>query len=148
MKVILLQDVDNLGKAGDIVEVANGYGRNYLIPRKMAILANTRNLKMFEHQKKMVEVKVRREREKAKSLAEKLEGLEVVIRAKVGEGGKLFGSVTSADIAEELSKMGYDVDRKQIELDSVIKGIGEYTVKVRIASGVYGELKVTVAPEE
>ncbi|RMG59716.1 MAG: 50S ribosomal protein L9 [Deltaproteobacteria bacterium] len=148
MKVILLQDVENLGKAGDIIEVANGYGRNYLIPKKLAVLADTKNVKMFEHQKRMVEAKVRRMREKAKTLAEKLEGLELTIPAKVGEEGKLFGSVTSSDIAEELSRMGYDVDRKQIELESAIKSVGEYTVRVRVASGVTAELKVTVTPEE
>ncbi|MDH3259303.1 MAG: 50S ribosomal protein L9, partial [Deltaproteobacteria bacterium] len=139
MKVILIQDVQNLGSAGDIVEVAKGYGRNFLIPRNLAVVASTRNIKKLEHQKNMVEAKVRKESEKSGSLLEKVDGQEVIVRANVGEEGKLFGSVTSADIAEELGKLGFAIDRKQIVLDSAIKSIGEHRMKVRVSSGLFAE---------
>jgi large subunit ribosomal protein L9 len=148
MKVILNQDVENLGSAGDIVEVAKGYGRNFLIPRNLAVVASTRNIKKLEHQKKMVEAKVKKESEKSRGLLEKVDGQEVIVRANVGEEGKLFGSVTSADIAEELGKLGFDIDRKQIVLDSAIKSIGEHRMKVRVSSGLFAEIVVTVVPEE
>ena len=148
MKVILIQDVENLGSAGDIVEVAKGYGRNFLIPRNLAVVASTRNIKKLEHQKNMVEAKVRKESEKSGSLLEKVDGQEVIVRANVGEEGKLFGSVTSADIAEELGKLGFAIDRKQIVLDSAIKSIGEHRMKVRVSSGLFAEIVVTVVPEE
>ena len=148
MKVILIQDVQNLGSAGDIVEVAKGYGRNFLIPRNLAVVASTRNIKKLEHQKNMVEAKVRKESEKSGSLLEKVDGQEVIVRANVGEEGKLFGSVTSADIAEELGKLGFAIDRKQIVLDSAIKSIGEHRMKVRVSSGLFAEIVVTVVPEE
>jgi large subunit ribosomal protein L9 len=148
MKIILVKDVENLGSAGDIVDVADGYGRNFLIPRNLAVVANTRNVKMLEHQKRMVEAKVNKDAEKAKTLVDKIEGQEVLVRAKVGEEGKLFGSITSGDIVEELEKLGFDIDRKQIVLDSAIKSVGEFRTKVRVSSGHFAEIIVTVAPEE
>ncbi|NIS75435.1 MAG: 50S ribosomal protein L9 [Deltaproteobacteria bacterium] len=148
MKVILIQDMENLGSAGDIVEVAKGYGRNFLIPRNLAVVASTRNIKKLEHQKNMVEAKVRKESEKSRSLLEKVDGQELIVRANVGEEGKLFGSVTSADIAEELGKLGFDIDRKQIVLDTAIRSIGEHRMKVRVSSGLFAEIVVTVVPEE
>lgn len=147
MKIILIEDVENLGRAGEIVEVADGYGRNYLIPKHLALAANVRNIKNLEHQKKVVESRVSREQEISRSLADKIDGTAVEVTARVGEEGKLFGSITSADIAEELVKNGFEVDRKQIQLDSVIKSIGEYRVKVRVASGMSAEVVVTVSPE-
>jgi large subunit ribosomal protein L9 len=148
MKIILVKDIENLGSAGDIVEVADGYGRNFLIPRNLAVVANTRNVKMLEHQKRMVEAKVKKGAEKAKSLVAEIEGQEVLVRAKVGEEGKLFGSITSGDIVEELKKLGFDIDRKQIVLDSAIKSVGEFRTKVRVSSGNFAEIIVTVVPEE
>lgn len=147
MKIILVKDVETLGRAGEIVEVADGFGRNYLIPKELAVVADTRNLKMLEHQKSMVEAKVNKESEKARSIVEKLEGKEVTLKAKVGDEGKFFGSITSADIADGLNVLGFDVDRKQIILDSVIKSMGEHRVKVRVSSGVSAEVIVTVLPE-
>lgn len=148
MKIILVKDIENLGSAGDIVEVADGYGRNFLIPRNLAVVANTRNVKMLEHQKRMVEAKVKKGAEKAKSLVAEIEGQEVLVRAKVGEEGKLFGSITSGDIVEGLKKLGFDIDRKQIVLDSAIKSVGEFRTKVRVSSGNFAEIIVTVVPEE
>lgn len=148
MKIILVEDVENLGSAGDIVEVADGYGRNFLIPQNLAVIANTRNIKNLEHQKRMVEARVKKEATRSKGLVENLEGKEVILRAKVGEEGKLFGSVTSADIAGELSNIGFEIDRKQILLDSAIKAIGEHRVKVRVTSGHFAEITVTVIPGE
>lgn len=148
MKIILVKDVANLGSAGDIVDVADGYGRNFLIPRNLAVVANTKNVKMLEHQKRIVEARLSKESEKAKTLVEKIDGQEVVVRAKVGEEGKLFGSITSADIAEELNKLGFEIDRKQIALDSAIKSVGEFRTKIRVSSGHFAEVTVTVIPEE
>ncbi len=148
MKIILIENVDSLGQIGDIINVAEGYGRNYLIPKKLAVVANTRNMKSLEHDKRVVEGKTRKEREKAASLAGEIEGREVVIGAKVGEEGKLFGSVTSSDIAKGLEKIGIVVTKKQIVLDHSIKTEGEHPVTIKTSPGVTAAIMVKVVPQE
>ena len=148
MKIILIENVDSLGQIGDIINVAEGYGRNYLIPKKLAVVANTRNMKSLEHDKRVVEGKTRKEREKAASLAGEIEGREVVIGAKVGEEGKLFGSVTSSDIAKGLEEIGIVVTKKQIVLDHSIKTEGEHPVTIKTSPGVTAAIMVKVVPQE
>ena len=148
MKVILKEDVEGLGKAGDIVNVKDGYARNYLIPRGLAIRATDKNVKSLEKQKRMILERIDKERRRLKQFAERLSELTVKIKKKAGEEGKLFGSVTSKDIAEALESMGYEVDRKKIILDDPIKSIGNYTVKIKLASEIEAELAVEVVPEE
>ncbi len=148
MKVILKEDVEGLGKAGDIVNVKDGYARNFLIPRGLAIRATDKSVKSLEKQKKMILDRINKERKRLQQFAEKLSELTVTIKKKAGEEGKLFGSVTSRDIAEALEAMGYEVDRKKIILEEPIKSIGNYTVKIRLASEIEAEVAVEVVPEE
>ncbi len=148
MKVILKEDVEGLGKAGDIVNVKDGYARNYLIPRGLAIRATDKNVKSLEKQKRMILERIDKERRRLKQFAERLSELTVKIKKKAGEEGKLFGSVTTKDIAEALESMGYEIDRKKIILDEPIKSIGNYTVKIKLASEIEAELAVEVVPEE
>lgn len=147
MKVILREDVEKLGKAGDIVKVADGYGRNYLIPRRLAVPADVRNLKALEHERRVIEARARKARKSAEALAERLSAMALVIPAKAGEEGKLFGSVTSRDVAEALERAGATVDRKTVQLVDPIKQVGDYRVKVRLAAGIVPEISVSVVPE-
>jgi len=148
MKVILRQDLDELGLEGDVVDVAKGYVRNYLVPRGIAVLATSQNIKAFELQKKKIELRRLRAKEEAVQLKERLEGMGLSFAQKAGEEGKLYGSVTAMDIAEELEKKGFVVDRRKILLDKPIKSVGDYKVPVRIYPGVTGMLKLSVVPEE
>lgn len=148
MKVILREDVEKLGKAGDVVKVADGYGRNYLIPRQMALLANVRNMKTLDHDRRAIETRAKKARKAAETTAEALSGMSLTLAAKAGEEGKLFGAVTSRDIAEALEKAGMKVDRKAIQLADPIKQLGEYKVKVRVAADVLPEVSVSVVAEE
>jgi len=148
MKIILIEDVESLGQTGDIINVADGYGRNYLIPKKLAVVANTRNMKSLERDKRAGEGKARKEREMAASLAGEIEGREVIIGANVGEEGKLFGSVTTSDIAKGLEEMGIVVNRKQIVLDYVIKTVGEHPVTIKTSPGVTAAIVVKVVPQK
>ena len=147
MKVILREDMENLGRAGEVVRVADGYGRNYLIPRSLAVLADTRNLKALEHERKVIEARAKKARKGAEAQASILAAASVVIPAKVGEEGKLFGSVTSRDVAEALAKQGIEVDRRLVLLDEPIKQAGEYKVRVKVATDIVPELSVTVVAE-
>lgn len=148
MQVILREDVDKLGKIGDTVKVRNGYARNYLIPMKKAIEATPKNLRALEHAKKMVADRLRRLKKEAATLADSIKGISVTIKAKAGEEGKLFGSVTSMDIAEAVKARGLDIDKRKILLDEPIKRLGEYTVKVKLHPDVSADIAVTVVSEE
>lgn len=145
MKVILKKDVKNLGTAGKAVEVAEGYARNYLIPRGLATEATPGNLKVLEQQKKAEANRKAKEEQDARRLGDALGRIEVVIEAKTGEGGRLFGSVTAKDIADRLQKVhGLLVDKRKIELDEPIKALGSYKVPARLHPKVTAEIKVKV----
>lgn len=152
MQVILRKTVSGLGHIGDVVKVRPGYFRNYLEPRQMAFLANPQSLKQLDHQKKMIEQKSVEEKEKALATKESLAEKVFEIEHLAGEGGKLFGSVTSQEISEKLSVDGFSVDRKFIQLDQPIKAIGEYTLKAKLHPEVIADIKVNVigkdAPQE
>ncbi|OGP79325.1 MAG: 50S ribosomal protein L9 [Deltaproteobacteria bacterium RBG_16_64_85] len=147
MKVILREDVEKLGKAGDIVKVADGFGRNYLIPRQLAVPANVRNLKALEHDRRVIEARAKKTRKTAESLAEKLASVSLTISAKAGEEGKLFGAITSRDIAEAMEKAGVPVDRKTVLLQDPIKQLGDYKVKIKAGSDLHPEISVSVVAE-
>jgi len=147
MKVILREDIESLGKAGDVVKVADGYGRNYLIPRRLAVRADVRNLRALEHDRRVIEGRAQKIRKGAEELGVKLASLSLTIPAKAGEEGKLFGAVTSRDIADALARAGVSVDRKSVLLPEPIKQIGEYRVKVKAGTDVVPEVPVSVVAE-
>ncbi len=148
MKVILRQDFENLGKFGDIVNVRDGYARNFLIPRKIALPATPGNIKMIENEKKQRAFKLERERLSAQQLAEKLAGLEITIPMRAGENERLFGSVTVQMIANEIAKMGFEIERRKILLDEPIKSLGNYEVVVKLHPEVTARVKVNVVRAE
>lgn len=148
MKVILTTEIASLGMEGDMVNVANGYARNYLIPKGFALEANNQNIKMMEMQKKKIDERRLKARETAEQVKEDIKEKVVTITQKVGEEDKLYGSVTSMDIAEEMEKIGISIDRRKIVLEKPIKSLGEYEVSVKLHPEVTGTLKVIVAPEE
>ena len=145
MQVILKEDVHNLGTGGEIVTVKPGYGRNYLIPKGLAVAATAGNVKHIEHQKKIIAARNAKLQKDAQSVSDKLAGLEGFITRQAGEGDKLFGSVTGRDVGEALKLRGVIVDHKKIVLPEPIKALGSTTVDVRLGQGVIGKLKVTVA---
>lgn len=144
MKVILTQEVKKVGKKGDIVEVSDGYANNFLLKNKLAIPANQGNLNINAQEKANQAKKIKEETEAAKVVATKLESTVIELSVKMGENGKTFGSVGPKEISEELSKQGYDVDRKKIELANPIKAEGNYEVVVRLYKGVVAKLKLKV----
>jgi large subunit ribosomal protein L9 len=145
MEVILREDVPHLGTIGDIVKVRPGYARNYLLPRGLATVADKRNTRQLEHDRRLVDEKRRRALSTAEALAEQLASARIVISARAGEEGKLFGSVTNIDIERALAEQGLTVERRRIRLDEPIKALGEYKVPVTLTTGVPCELTVTVA---
>lgn len=147
MKVILRQNVDTLGKAGDLVKVADGYARNFLIPKGLAAEASGKNLKVFEHEKRRILLMADKLQKQAEETAAKLGGLTCTIARRVGEQEKLFGSVGAKDIAEALAAQGADIEKKNILLDEPIKSLGEFPVRIRLGAGVTAEIKVVVAAE-
>ncbi len=147
MKVILREDVKNIGSMGQIIDVADGFGRNYLVPRGLAVEANTKNIKSLEHEKKVIQEKAKKIRNQAQDLAGKISNTTLVIKAKAGEEGKLFGSVTTMDIAEQLKKEGFDIDKKKISMEEPIKRIGSHAVKIKIHPEIATEVKVQVIEE-
>lgn len=147
MKVILKEDVKNLGVAGSIVNVADGFARNYLIPRNLAMEANTKNLKVLEQERKKIEEAARKAKESATEIANRLSSITVQIQAKAGEEGKLFGSITNADISEALKKEGFDVDKRRIVLEEPIKRIGLYTVNVKVHQDIIVPVNINVVSE-
>jgi len=148
MQVILREDIDNLGKIGDLVKVADGYARNFLVPGKKAIEATPKNLNAMNHAKKMVSDRLRKLKKEAAADADRIKSLAVTIKAKVGEEGKLFGSVTSMDIAEAVKAQGVLIDKRKIVLEEPIKRVGDYTVTVKLPADVSAAFKVSVVAEE
>ena len=144
MKVILQENIDNLGRVGDIVAVADGYGRNYLLPRKKAILADERNVKILNHQKLLAAHKRARSIKDAQGLAKRIESLSLTIAKQVGENDKLYGSVTAMDIEEALRAEKVEIDRRAIQLEEPIKNIGVFSVDVKLHPEVVSKLKVWV----
>ncbi len=147
MQVILLENVPSLGKAGDLVKVSDGYGRNYLIPQKKALLATEKSLKVVEHQKRQVQHRLEKGKKDAEKLGQEIEKLSCTFSKTVGESGKLFGSVTSMDIENYLKENGIDVDRKKIILEEPIKNLGMFTVPIKLSAEVTAPLKVWVVQE-
>ncbi|RMD84926.1 MAG: 50S ribosomal protein L9 [Candidatus Dadabacteria bacterium] len=146
MEVILREDVPGLGIIGDVVKVRPGYARNYLLPRGLAVVADRRNLKRLEHERRIIEAKKKRERGAHEALAAELTQLKLEIEARAGKTGKLFGSVTNMDVQRLLAERGYDIDRRRIELHDPIKEIGEYEVSVRVGQDVRATVKLVVKP--
>ena len=147
MKVILREDVENLGKGGELVEVKNGYGRNFLIPRGLAVVANPRNIREVEHQKSVAAAKAAKLKASAEAVARRLADTPVTLKRKVGEQDKLYGSVTAMDIAEALAGRGVQIDRRHIDLAEPIKTVGDHEVGVKLHSEVVGKVKVKVEAE-
>ncbi|MCY1080116.1 50S ribosomal protein L9 [Archangium lansingense] len=147
MKVILREDVANLGKSGELVTVKDGFGRNYLLPRKMAVLATEQNVRQLEHERAVISARNAKLKGAAEEQAKKIGSVKAVIRRKVGEQDKLYGSVTALDIAEALAAQGQTVDRRLIHLPEPIKATGQYEVELRLHRDVVAKIKVEVAPE-
>lgn len=148
MKVILQEPVDRLGNVGDLVSVANGYARNYLIPTGLAIEANEGNVKYLNHHQRVLEKKRGRLQAKGEELKKRIESISLDFERKVGEKGKLFGSVTNKDIADALLEKGIEVDRRKIDLPEVIKGIGSYVAVVVLQPGIAAEIALQVVPDQ
>ncbi len=146
-KVLLREDVDDLGARGEIVRVRAGYARNYLLPRKLAVEASAGNVKGIEQERAALLRKEAKERATAEAQSQQMSTLELEFRRKAGEQGALYGSVTSMDLAEELKERGYEIDRHRIHLREPLKRLGEYTVPVRLHREVTIELKIKVSPE-
>jgi large subunit ribosomal protein L9 len=144
MKVFLKEDVKSLGKMGEVVNVAEGYARNYLIPQKLAVEANTKNVKEFEHQKRTLKEKADKLKDTSKAFADKLSSVTLTIKAKAGEEDKLFGSVTNMDIAEALKSAGYEIEKKKVHLEEPIKRLGKYTAEVKIHPEITAKVTVQV----
>jgi large subunit ribosomal protein L9 len=147
MQVILRERLENLGNAGEVVEVKPGYARNYLIPQGLAYEATSANIRQIEREKAQRDAQEAETLSGARSFAGKLEGVSLTFNARAGQEGKLFGSITSGDIADKLAEMGLEVDRRQIELDEPIKALGVFTVPIRLHSQVRPEIKVWVIQE-
>lgn len=148
MKVILRQDLDNLGSIGDVVEVKNGYGRNYLIPRQYAYYATDAAIQRIKFERKQYDKRQEEQKAVAEQFAAKLAELQISIPMKVGDEGKLFGAVTGQAIAEQLVLMGHDIDRRHIIIDEPIKSLGVFTVKVKLHKDIIAPLKVWVISED
>ncbi|HHT20121.1 MAG TPA: 50S ribosomal protein L9 [Tissierellia bacterium] len=144
MKVILLQDVKNLGKQGQVVEVKDGYAHNFLFKRNLAKEATAGNMRALEQQQRLQQKQADERLEEAKQLKEVLEKLAIKVQVKAGEGGRIFGSVTSIDIAEAIERMGHKIDRRTIDLPTPIKELGDYTVTAKLHPEVQAKLQVAV----
>ncbi len=147
MKVILKEDIQDLGTMGDMVNVADGYGRNFLLPKKLAIPATKVNIKTVEHEKRLIKKRKGKILREVTDIKNNLEKAEINIAAKVGENDKMFGSITSMDIEDKLKRLGFNIDRKSIMLDSPIKDLGIQTVKIKLHPEIIAEIKVDVVPE-
>ena len=147
MQVILKEHIENIGQAGDLINVAPGFARNYLLPKKLAILADAKNIKQLEHQQRLKQVIKEKHLKDCEKLAMRLESLSLTIIRKAGENDRLFGSVTTIDIAEALTNEEIDIERKRIDLEEPIKSLGIYTVPIRLHQDVTANLKVWVVKE-
>ncbi len=147
MKLILREDVENLGKGGEVVDVKPGYGRNYLLPRGLAVVANPKNVRELDHQKQIAQAKAAKLKASAEAVAKRIAETPIALKRKVGEQDKLYGSVTAMDLAEALAARGLQLDRRAIDLKEPIKSIGDFEVPVKLHSEVVGKLKVKVEPE-
>jgi len=147
MEVILRETIDTLGRAGQVVKVADGYARNYLLPRKLAYLATPGNLKVIESERQSLLRKEARQKDDAEKLKEMVDKLVVTVRRKVGEQNALYGSVTNADVAEELEKIGYQIEKRKIHMDDHIKQLGEFEIPIRLFKDVTAHVKLKVEPE-
>jgi large subunit ribosomal protein L9 len=147
MKVILKQNVDSLGKAGDLIKVADGYARNFLVPKGLAAEANSRNLKVFEHEKQRILQQAEKIQKQAEEAAARLSAVTCTIVRRVGEQEKLFGSVGAKDVEEALASQGIEIDKKSVLLEEPIKALGEFPVRIKLSAGVTGEIKVVVVAE-
>jgi large subunit ribosomal protein L9 len=144
MEVILLEDVRNLGEMGEVVDVANGYGRNFLIPQGLAEPATAAKKSQIDHQLSVISARRDKEREAAQAVLSEIDGVSISVPARVAEEGKLYGSVNARDIAEVLGQQGYEVSRKQVELDEPIGELGIYKVPIKLASGIYAHIRLWV----
>jgi large subunit ribosomal protein L9 len=147
MEVILREHVEHLGRRGDLVKVADGYARNYLLPRKLALLATDSNKKQIERERAKFEVKELEEQKSAQAVADRMANLEVEISRKVGETEALYGSVTSSDVADALAAKGFEIDRRKLQLADPIKRLGEFEVPIKLHRDVTATLKVRVVAE-
>lgn len=147
MEVILKEDVPKLGHRGDVVKVAEGYGRNFLLPKKLAIEANAANKAVIEQMKAAAVRRTARERSDAEALAKQFDGVSLHFTRRAGESDQLFGSVTTSDIASELESRGFNVDRRKIQLNEPLKNLGEFDVPIRLHKDVTTHIKVTITKE-
>jgi large subunit ribosomal protein L9 len=147
MEVILRETIDTLGRAGQVVKVADGYARNYLLPRKLAYLATPGNLKVIEFERQSLIRKDAKQQDEAVKLKEMLEKVELVIRRKVGDQDTLFGSVTNSDVADELEKKGFTIEKRKIHMDDHIKKLGDFEIPVRLFKDVNATIKLKVEAE-
>ena len=147
MQVILREDIPNLGRPGDVVKVRDGYARNFLLPRSLAVEANPRNLRAFEHEKRIGLTRREAVRKDALKIKERIEAISVSVGARAGEEGKLFGSITNIDIERALREKGLDIERRKIVLQEPIKQLGDFTITIKIDSETEASLKLTVSAE-
>ncbi len=148
MEVILKESIPSLGKAGDIVRVADGYARNFLIPKDKAALANRKNISQLEHQQELIILRAARRINELEALATQLARLDIKIPVRVGKKEKLYGSVTSMDISRAIESQGYTIDRKKIQMDEPIKTLGEFEVPIKLSPEVRATVKINVVSEE
>ena len=144
MDIILMENVDGLGQIGELVKVKAGYARNFLIPKKFAVEANTRNLKELDHQKRQLERKAQKMLQASEVLKAQIEKVACTFALRAGDDGKLFGSVTSMEIQSKLADAGIEMDRKKIQLDEPIKALGDYEIAVKLPAGIVAAVKVSV----
>jgi len=147
MEIILRETIDKVGRAGQVVKVADGFARNYLLPRKLAYIATPGNLKVIEAERQSLLRKEAKQQGDAEQLKQLLDQVEVLIRRKVGEQNALYGSVTNSDVAEELEKKGFQIEKRKIHMDDHIKQIGEYEIPIRLFKDVTAHVKLKVEPE-
>ena len=148
MEVILREHIDNLGRRGEVVKVAAGYARNFLLPRKLALVVTEANKQQIERERKVAEVRDAQERSASEAYSQRLEQLEIEIARRVGENDTLYGSVTSADVAQALHAKGFEIDKKKIIMADPFKALGEYTVSLKVHRDVTAQIKVKVVAEQ
>jgi large subunit ribosomal protein L9 len=147
MEIILRETIDNLGRAGQVVKVADGYARNYLLPKKLAYVASAGNLKVIEAERQSLLRKEAKQQEDAQKLLQLLEAVEITIRRKVGEHDVLYGSVTNSDVADELEKKGFQIEKRKIHMEDHVKTVGEFSIPIRLFKDVTAHIKLKVEPE-